>query len=97
MNAVVDSISACKFVFFACYLEEYANTLTAVTGVETSAQDLMFAGERIYYNERIMNSLNGFDIDDDNLPERLKHLRVAVYSRNGGRIKRNIQYPNIML
>jgi aldehyde:ferredoxin oxidoreductase len=69
-NAVVDSLTACKFVFFAASLEEYAKTYTAVTGVGTTAQDLLHAGERIYYNERIMNALNGFTAADDDLPPR---------------------------
>lgn len=69
-NAVVDSLTACKFIFFAAGLEEYAKAYSAVTGVETSAQDLLKAGERIYYQERIMNSLNGFTAKDDDLPTR---------------------------
>lgn len=69
-NAVVDSLTACKFVFFASSLEEYAKACAAVTGVETTAQDLLHAGERIYYNERIMNALNGFTAVDDDLPPR---------------------------
>jgi len=70
INAVVDSLTACKFIFFNATLEEYAKAFTAVTGVEISAQDLMKAGERIDYNERYMNSLNGFDANDDDLPDR---------------------------
>lgn len=70
LNAVVDSLTACKFIFFAAGLEEYAKAFTAVTGVSTTAQDLLKAGERIYYNERIMNELNGFDAKDDDLPQR---------------------------
>lgn len=69
-NAVVDSLTACKFVFFASSLEEYAKAYTAVTGVDTTAQDLLQAGERIYYHERIMNALNGFTAVDDDLPPR---------------------------
>ncbi len=69
-NAVVDSLTACKFTFFAATLEEYANAFEAVTGVKTTAQDLLKKGERIYYNERIINSLNGFNADHDDLPER---------------------------
>ncbi|MCK4303777.1 MAG: aldehyde ferredoxin oxidoreductase family protein [Candidatus Eisenbacteria sp.] len=69
-NAVVDSLTACKFVFFGASLEEYAKAFTAVTGVETTTQELMRAGERIYYNERIMNALNGFTDADDDLPPR---------------------------
>lgn len=70
LNAVVDSLTACKFVFFASSLEEYARAFTTVTGVETTAQDLLKIGERIYYNERIMNAQNGFTSKDDDLPPR---------------------------
>ncbi|MDW7772965.1 MAG: aldehyde ferredoxin oxidoreductase family protein [Desulfobulbaceae bacterium] len=69
-NAVVDSLTACKFIFFAAGLEEYARAYTAVTGVITSAQELLQIGERIYYQERIMNGLNGFTAEDDDLPTR---------------------------
>ena len=69
-NAVVDSLTACKFTFFAASLEEYAKAYTAVTGVESSAHDLLEIGERIYYNERIMNAENGFALCDDDLPPR---------------------------
>ncbi len=70
LNAIVDSLTACKFTFFAATLEEYANVYTAVTGMKTSAQDLLEKGERIYYNERIINALNGFDTKQDDLPQR---------------------------
>jgi aldehyde:ferredoxin oxidoreductase len=70
MNAVVDSLTACKFVFFASGLEEYARVCTAVTGLETTAQDLLRIGERIYYRERIMNAMNGFAGAEDDLPAR---------------------------
>ena len=69
-NAVIDSLTACKFVFFASSLEEYAHALTAVTGVETTATDLSKTGERIYYHERIMNARWGFSSKDDDLPPR---------------------------
>jgi len=69
-NAVVDSLTACKFIFFAATLEEYAKAYTAVTGVSSSAQELLKIGERIYYHERIMNCLNGFTVEDDDLPNR---------------------------
>ena len=69
-NAVVDSLTACKFIFFAAGLEEYARAYTAVTGIPATAQDLLRIGERIYYQERIMNALNGFIAADDDLPKR---------------------------
>ena len=70
MFAVVDSLTACKFVFFAASLEEYALLFKAVTGVETSAHDLLKIGERICFHERIMNAKNGFTAKDDDLPDR---------------------------
>jgi aldehyde:ferredoxin oxidoreductase len=70
LNAVVDSLTACRFVFFASSLEEYARVFAAVTGVETTAQDLLRIGERIYYRERMMNALNGFSSAADDLPAR---------------------------
>ncbi len=69
-NAIVDSLTACKFIFFAAGLEEYARAYSAVTGVTSTAQELLRIGERVYYQERIMNALNGFDIRDDDLPKR---------------------------
>ena len=69
-NAVVDSLTACKFIFFAAGLEEYARAYSAVTGVAATAQELLKAGERIYYRERLMNYRNGFTATDDDLPAR---------------------------
>ena len=70
INAMVDSLIACKFLFFAATLEEYAKALYGATGFKTSAQELMKTGERIFYNERIMNAANGFKDTDDDLPKR---------------------------
>jgi len=69
-NAVADSLTACKFMFFAASLEEYAQVFSAVTGMETTGQDLLKKGEVICTNERAMNRANGFTKDDDDLPER---------------------------
>ena len=69
-NAAVDSLIACKFLFFAATLEEYARAFTAVTGALATAQDLLLCGERIDYQERLMNARNGFTAADDDLPAR---------------------------
>lgn len=69
-GAVVDSLTACKFIFFAASLEEYAAAYQAVTGVPASAQDLLRLGERIVYRERIMNARLGFTAAADDIPER---------------------------
>lgn len=46
MNAVIDSLTACKFVFFAASLEEYAKAVTSVTGKHYDVQYLLKIGER---------------------------------------------------
>ncbi len=101
-NAVVDSLIACRFVFFAAGLEEYAAAFEAVTGIETSAQDLMAKGERIYYNERIINALNGINSSHDDLPERFftepgshgNHISIPPLARNDF-LKTRAKYYNI--
>lgn len=90
LNAMVDSLTACKFIFFAASLEEYAKAYTAVTGVEAGANDLLIGGERIYYNERIINFINGFDSRQDDLPARFfteagssgNSIEIAPIDRN---------------
>jgi aldehyde:ferredoxin oxidoreductase len=69
-NAAVDSMVACKFSFFGASLEEYAELLSAVTGVEYSPQRLKEIGKRILLTERFYNCANGFSRSDDILPER---------------------------
>jgi aldehyde:ferredoxin oxidoreductase len=69
-NAAVDSLVACKFAFFGASIEEYAELLTAVTGVEYSPQRLKEIGRRIILTERFYNCTNGFTRTDDILPER---------------------------
>lgn len=69
-NAMADSLTACKFIFFAATLEEYASVFTSVTGQVMSGQDLLAIGARICENERAMNRANGFSHDDDDLPKR---------------------------
>ncbi|ABB32514.1 Aldehyde ferredoxin oxidoreductase [Geobacter metallireducens RCH3] len=69
-NAAVDSLVACKFSFFGATLEEYAELLSATTGIDYSPQDLKEIGRRICLTERFYNCDNGFSVADDSLPER---------------------------
>ena len=69
-NAVVDSLVACKFSFFGATLEEYAELLSATTGVEYGPQSLKEIGETICLTERFYNCENGFSAKDDRLPSR---------------------------
>ncbi|MCP4162884.1 MAG: aldehyde ferredoxin oxidoreductase [Deltaproteobacteria bacterium] len=70
VNAMADSLTICKFFLFAASLEEYSKIYSAVTGDKKSAQDLLDCGERIFYNDRVINSLNGFSKEEDDLPVR---------------------------
>jgi aldehyde:ferredoxin oxidoreductase len=70
MNAVVDSLTACKFVFFAAGLEEYSKAINAVAGTGHDVQSLLKTGERIWLLERKLNEQNGFNIAHDDLPAR---------------------------
>ncbi len=68
--AAVDSLVVCKFAFFGAGEEEYANLLSAITGVRFTSEDLMQVGERIWNLERLYNLREGFTRDDDVLPAR---------------------------
>jgi aldehyde:ferredoxin oxidoreductase len=70
LNAVVDSIGACKFAFLAASLEEYARGFAAFTGLDMDTQDLLRMGDAVYTLERHINTLRGFRRADDMLPER---------------------------
>lgn len=87
MNAVVDSLTACKFVFFAASLEEYTKAINSVTGSKYDVQSLLRVGERIWNLERHLNELNGFDKSHDDLPER--------FFKEEGSSSENIKIPPI--
>jgi len=70
LNAVIDSLTACKFVFFGASLEEYAKAVSAVTGRHYNVQSLLAIGERIWNLERQLNTMNGFTKSHDDLPVR---------------------------
>lgn len=69
-NAVADSLEVCKFAMLAASLEEYAQVLTGVTGIDFISQGLLKIGERIVTDERRFNCKNGFSAKDDILPGR---------------------------
>jgi len=83
-NAAVDSMVACKFAFFGASLEEYAELLSAATGISYSPQRLKEIGRRICLTERFYNCVNGFSRADDMLPERF--FNEAGSSGDGIRI-----------
>ncbi|HEY3367499.1 MAG TPA: aldehyde ferredoxin oxidoreductase family protein [Symbiobacteriaceae bacterium] len=68
--AFTDSMDVCKFATFSEGAGEFAAQISALTGLEISAEEVMQTGERIYNLERYYNNLNGFDAKDDTLPKR---------------------------
>ncbi len=70
-TCVVNSTVNCLFTTFALGAEDYAKLLSAVTGWDLTADDIMRIGERIYNLERVMMNTFGFTGKDDTLPKRL--------------------------
>jgi len=78
LNAVLDSLSVCKFTAFAMKEDYYARLLSAVWGEAIEPQELLLLGERIWNAERLFNLAAGFDRADDALPARLLHEPVPA-------------------
>lgn len=68
--ATVDSLIVCKFSKFSVSEEEYANILSALTGLDFPSQSLIDIGERIWNLERLYNLNAGIGTESDTLPER---------------------------
>jgi aldehyde:ferredoxin oxidoreductase len=85
--AVIDSLVYCKFANLAVAEEFFARTLSAVTGEEFSADDLMKVGERVWNLERLYNLREGFTKADDTLPARLLEEPVAEGPSEGFTVK----------
>ncbi|MBS4031848.1 MAG: aldehyde ferredoxin oxidoreductase family protein [Clostridiales bacterium] len=71
ITAAIDSAGICLFTSFAIGAQEYADLLTAATGIAYSAEDVLAAGERCFNVERMFNLAEGYSIADDTLPKRL--------------------------
>lgn len=69
-TAALDSLVLCIFSSFSISEVEYANMLSAATGVDYSIEEFRKCGERIWNLERLFNIGAGFSRKDDTLPER---------------------------
>ena len=76
LNAVLDSLSVCKFTAFAMKEDYFARQLSAVWGETVEPQELLLLGERIWNGERLFNLAAGFTRAEDTLPPRLLHEPV---------------------
>jgi len=78
----VDSLVVCKFALFSVGEEEWANILSAVTGVDFVSENLLGIGERVWNIERLFNLKEKFTSRDDTLPERFFQEDGRVEGRN---------------
>lgn len=83
LYASCDSLAVCKFNTFAVGAEEFASTLTAITGWSYSANDIMEAGERIYNLERAFNVREGKGLEIDTLPRRFLEEPLSDGAKKG--------------
>ena len=69
---MIDALGICKFIVFfgGIPLRKIAEIYTTVTGWETTLEDLMKAGERIWMLQRTFNVRMGIRRKDDTLPRR---------------------------
>lgn len=72
-QAVEDSLVACTFGNSGLTMADYADYLSAATGIESfsTPADLMTIGERILCIERCFNVREGFSRKEDTLPKRM--------------------------
>jgi aldehyde:ferredoxin oxidoreductase len=77
-NTAYDVLGVCAFAGFSVTLDEYANMLNDVTGLEMKASDLETVSRRVLTLERLFNLLCGFTPENDWLPERFYRDPIAV-------------------
>jgi aldehyde:ferredoxin oxidoreductase len=73
LTAAIDASGMCLFTSFALGAEDYADLLTATTGMKIDTADLLKVGERIWNLQKLYNVKRGFGRKDDTLPARLLH------------------------
>jgi len=82
LSAAMDCMVVCRFTNFAWTVDDYAEMISAGTGIELSGRDLLRLGERIYNLERLFNLREGFTTKDDTLPPRFFKPLPEGGSRN---------------
>jgi aldehyde:ferredoxin oxidoreductase len=82
LSAAMDCMVVCRFTNFAWTVDDYAEMISAGSGIEFSGRDLLRLGERIYNLERLFNLREGFTAKDDTLPPRFFKPLPEGGSRN---------------
>jgi aldehyde:ferredoxin oxidoreductase len=91
-QAVEDSLIACTFGNSGLSLRDYAEFLTAATGLDGlgSVAELRTVGERIVCLERCFNGREGFRRKDDTLPPRMLEQPLENAGPATGQVVRNL-------
>ena len=71
LTAGIDASGMCLFTSFALGAGDYADLLTATTGMKIDTAGLLQVGERIWNLQKLYNIKRGFGRKDDVLPARL--------------------------
>jgi len=92
LTAAIDSLEQCLFTVFAIGADDYAKQLSAATGVDYTADEILKVGERVWNLERLFNIREGFTKDDDRLPARLEETPMPneIYS---GEARKGLKPP----
>jgi aldehyde:ferredoxin oxidoreductase len=87
LYSACDSLIICKFNTFAVGAEEFASTLSAVTGWKYTSDDIMNVGDRIYNLERAFNVRERKGLEKDTLPKRFLEDPLPEGPRKGQVVK----------
>ena len=86
---LMDSLGACAFAA-DWYKDDlhYRHFLTAITGKDWSEYEFNKVGERVYNLEKMMNYREGFNKEDDILPERFYKNKFTMGPKKGAIVNR---------
>src|SRR5271165_1255967 len=78
LTAALDAAGSCLFATFGIGAPEFAEMVSAVTGVKYTPEDFLKCGDRIFNIERQFNLAAGLTAKDDALPPRLLHEPIKT-------------------
>ena len=68
-------LCTCKFFMYAgITVDHWADILSSITGCSYTGADLLYISERVNTLQRLFNIREGFTVEDDQLPERIKSI-----------------------
>lgn len=92
-NTTLDVIGVCAYGSFSLNLDEYADLISAVTGLEYNSGTLKKLAGRVLTLEKIFNILCGLTQDDDWLPDRF--YSEPIHARGSTAICRREEFQKM--